>query len=261
MSIISISGKINSGKDTVGKIIRILMTSPHFTDEAVEDFLEKDLYESEWQIKKFADKLKDIVCIILGCTREQLEDREFKEKELGEEWDRIISSDGKVHLPDDYPDLEYSKLTPRLLMQLIGTECGRQIIHPEIWINALMSEYKTKSTLVSEVNYLGDSRCGICKKPTKDISYFLCDEHVEKSKNNFPNWIITDMRFLNEMEAVKKKDGITIRVNRNLEESKDQHESETELDNAEFDYVIDNNGTIEELIEKVREILTKEKII
>ena len=58
-----------------------------------------------------------------------------------------------------------------------------------------------------------------------------------------------------EMEAVKKKKGITIRVNRNLEESKDQHESETELDNAEFDYVIDNNGTIEELIEKVKEIL------
>ena len=84
---------------------------------------------------------------------------------------------------------------------------------------------------------------------------------MEKSKNNFPNWIITDMRFLNEMEAVKKREGITIRVNRNLEESKDQDESETELDNAEFDYVIENNGTIEELIEKVREILIKEKLI
>ena len=69
------------------------------------------------------------------------------------------------------------------------------------------------------------------------------------------------MRFLNEMEAVKKREGITIRVNRNLEESKDQDESETELDNAEFDYVIENNGTIEELIEKVREILIKEKLI
>ena len=41
---------------------------------------------SNYQIKKFADKLKDIACLLIGCTREQLEDREFKEKELGEEW-------------------------------------------------------------------------------------------------------------------------------------------------------------------------------
>ena len=38
-------------------------------------------------------------------------------------------------------------------------------------------------------------------------------------------------------------------------------ESETVLDNAEFDYVIQNDGTIEELINKVREILIKEKIL
>ena len=30
------------------------------------------------EIKKFADKLKDIVCLLIGCTREQLEDQEFK---------------------------------------------------------------------------------------------------------------------------------------------------------------------------------------
>ena len=88
MSIISISGKMNSGKDTVGKIIKILTSSPHFTNEAVEDFLRKDLYESDWKIKKFADKLKDIVCMLLGCTREQLEDREFKEKEVDPEWNK-----------------------------------------------------------------------------------------------------------------------------------------------------------------------------
>ena len=39
------------------------------------------------------------------------------------------------------------------------------------------------------------------------------------------------------------------------------HPSETALDNHSFDYTIDNNGTIEELIEKVREILIKEKVI
>ena len=277
MSIISISGKINSGKDTVGKIIRILTASPHFTDEAVEDFLEKDLYESDWKIKKFADKLKDIVCLLLNSTRGQLEDREFKEQELGEEWDRIISSNGKVYLPDEYPDLEYSKLTPRLLLQLLGTECGREIIHPNIWVNALMSDYK-------EYNY-AESISG-----TSEV----------KKLYKYPNWIITDTRFPNELEAVKKRGGITIRVNRNkkpircnncmntyeeddlinigedyvpscpkcntdnylMEDYIDiEHESETALDNAEFDYEIDNNKDILYLISEVRKILKKEKII
>lgn len=92
MSIISISGKINSGKDTVGKIIKILTASPHFTDEAVEDFLGKDLYESDWKIKKFADKLKDIVCLLLGCTREQLEDESIKSLSLQELADKGLIS-------------------------------------------------------------------------------------------------------------------------------------------------------------------------
>ena len=165
------------------------------------------------------------------------------------------------------------KTTLREILQMVGTEFGRTL-HPSIWVNTLMSEYKNKSTLISEVNYLGDSRCGICKKPTKDVSYFLCDEHIEKSKNNYPNWIITDMRFTNELEAVKKREGITIRVNRNFEGKwidKQEwdlhtkgivpHESETALDNAEFDYEIINDGTISELIDKIRNILIENKLI
>ena len=79
--------------------------------------------------------------------------------------------------------------------------------------------------------------------------------------------IITDMRFPNELEAIKKHNGITIRVNRGLIErtgkmiQEPEHISETALDDAKFDYVIENNGTIEELIEQVKKILIKEKII
>lgn len=81
--------------------------------------------------------------------------------------------------------------------------------------------------------------------------------------------IITDMRFPNEFKAVKNREGITIRVNRPklyqeedilkgmLEKSK-EHESETALDDYEdWDYIIENKGSLEELVEKVREILKK----
>ena len=83
------------------------------------------------------------------------------------------------------------------------------------------------------------------------------------------------MRFLNEMEAVKKRGGITIRVNRPCSicggsgyhkmscpvSKSGEHLSETSLDKAEFDYVVENSGSIEELIEKVKQILIKERLL
>ena len=73
--------------------------------------------------------------------------------------------------------------------------------------------------------------------------------------------IITDMRFPNELEAVKKHNCITIRINRGLVErtgkmiQEPEHISETALDSyTEFDYVIENDSTIEDLIEKVKNI-------
>jgi hypothetical protein len=79
-----------------------------------------------------------------------------------------------------------------------------------------------------------------------------------------PNWIITDMRFPNEFDALKSRGGITIRINRVKyisTHSEGEHESERALDNHEFDYVINNNGSISDLILKVREILTQNQII
>lgn len=101
-------------------------------------------------------------------------------------------------------------------------------------------------------------------------------------------FIITDLRFPNELQAVKDRGGITIRVNRDYDiktqtkeniivekfdktnpshigvkhhELLNQCPSEKALDDATFDYVIDNNSDIESLIEQVKVILIKEKII
>lgn len=67
--------------------------------------------------------------------------------------------------------------------------------------------------------------------------------------------IITDVRFLNEIEVFYKdtpKDYkvLTIRVNRNLDSNNKValHESETALDEYEvWDYVVENDGSIEDL--------------
>ena len=253
MAIIGISGKIGSGKDTVGKIIQYLA---EYKDSGYLDFSNfKDCYldnsinsNSDWKIVKFADKLKDIVCLLIGCTRKQLEDEGFKNTELGEEWD------------NDYDDvyhtnLKYEKLTPRKLLQLVGTDCGRNIIHPNIWINATMREYVDKGYFDNEEAWADDG------------GYYNKKVWVEC----LPDWIITDVRFPNEVKAIEDRGGIIIRVERDrevpLEEchiSKDSpliHPSEKALDNHTFKHTITNNETIDNLIDNVKFILEIEGII
>ena len=230
-----------------------------FSDFARETPFGKN--QSNFEIKKFADKLKDIVCLLIGCTREQLEDREFKEKELGEEWNCYIFNNGKKEeLTLNYIIAKTLSadnriisriLTPRLLLQLLGTECIRDKVHPNAWVNALFADYKYEIHR-SEV-------------PTRAAGFI--DQHV------YPNWIITDMRFPNELEAIKSRGGITIRVNRPYTTvvggngipatfSQNQfHPSETSLDSATFDFVISNDKDIEHLINEVRKILEKLNII
>lgn len=67
----------------------------------VVEHLHKDLANSEYKIKKFADKLKDIVCILIGCTREQLEDSKFKSMTMEDLYKQgLITKDFYESLPD-----------------------------------------------------------------------------------------------------------------------------------------------------------------
>jgi len=270
--IIGISGKIGSGKDTIAKIIQWLIYEDYFDNPSKAIPFKTKMtipnVPNQFQNKKFAGKLKDIVCLLIGCTREQLEDSDFKNTKLGEEWQSMyyiqnstsnvkISNLGtleqtrkkldKLNNPT-YLNIKERKLTPRLLLQLLGTEGGRDVIHRNIWVNALFSDYFE----------------GIKIQPSAPY------------KVKPDNWIVTDTRFPNEAEAVKKRGDLLIRVNRDQyektedgqqtatlkrDQTTDDHPSETALDSYKFDYVINNNGTIEELIKQVKEILQKEKII
>jgi hypothetical protein len=75
------------------------------------------------------------------------------------------------------------------------------------------------------------------------------------------NTLITDMRFPNEMGAVKKRGGITVRIDGDPKKQQgdgtrdDNHPSETSLDNADFDVRIINDGTLAELEEKAMILL------
>ena len=240
--LIGISGKIGSGKDTVGKYIQYLLSN-EYPRHTFEEFktMPRWINANDWQIKKYADKLKEIVCLLIGCTREQLEDINFKNKELGEEWWYYINDFNKLYPYKTYDGPIAKKelvcLTPRLLLQLLGTECGRNIIHPNIWVNALFADYPKR---------------------------ILKLQNATTIINNEVNWIITDVRFPNEADAILERDGILIRLTRTTEVSEEvaNHPSETALDNyKKFTFIIDNKGTEEELYAKVYNILKQTKLL
>jgi len=185
------------------------------------------------EIKKFAGKLKQIASILTGIPVEQFEDQEFKKTLLGPEWGTVKHN--PLNAIPVFEDVQFNHLmSVRELLQKLGTEAMREGLHTNVWVNALFADYKLWS----------DGR-----------------------KDWYPNWIITDMRFPNEMEAVVEKGGLTIRVVRpsfmvdGKVIAKDLHPSETALDDAKFDYEIINEGTMEELVKKVRAILVKEELI
>jgi hypothetical protein len=120
------------------------------------------------------------------------------------------------------PDERYVKpdgafWTTRELMQFIGTDVFR-VIDSDFWVKQLFK-------------YI--------------------------NKNMLNNVIITDGRFPNEINAVKKRGGIHIRIERahDLEVHGMDHASEVSLDNYDnADFVVDNSGTLEELKQKTLEI-------
>lgn len=71
--------------------------------------------------------------------------------------------------------------------------------------------------------------------------------------------VITDVRFHNEASFIRDVKGFVIRVNR-PSDNKDTHISETELYDYQFDYTINNTGTLKDLKARTKEFLVANKI-
>lgn len=85
-------------------------------------------------------------------------------------------------------------------------------------------------------------------------------EDIEVYKNYFDNIIISDARFVHEIEDVRNKyDSIVIRINgrdNDLTSIQKHHNTETSLDDYnDYDYEIDNDGDLKDLENKIVEIL------
>lgn len=221
--LIGISAKKQCGKDTVCTII-----------EAIDVFHNKRL-ESSSNLHEFVNRyLSDSKSNSLNILESAVTKwhRESFAKRL-----RcclfFITGDERIFALDDetknslstIKDAEGNYYTIRQLLQKFGTEVGRNI-SPDLWVIALINSY------------------------------------IEAKSNGYEeDWIVTDVRFKNEAEAIRENGGILIRLNRNTGFN-DQHSSETALDDYKnFDLIIDNNGTLDELIDKVYNFMKEFKLI
>lgn len=146
--IIGVNGYSGSGKDTVGIIIQYLNCTNVGTvpiEEAIKDYEYHEWWledQSEWEIKKYAGKLKDIASHLTGIDIEKFEDQEFKKTNMGPEW----SDRG---LP----------ITVRTFLQILGTDALRNNLHYNVWVNALFADYTSESNwIITDVRFPNEAK-------------------------------------------------------------------------------------------------------
>lgn len=179
----------------------------------------------------FASALKDAVAAIFDWDRELLEGSTKASREWREQIDEWWAA--RLNIPH---------LTPRWVLQQWGTEVARKGFHNDIWVASVEN----------------------------------------KLRNIKEDIVITDCRFPNELDAIKTAGGITIRTQRGenpewltlaaqynqtdninlktiykgqLEQELGIHASEYSSVGLDYDFILDNNGTIDSLHQQIESII------
>jgi hypothetical protein len=184
--------------------------------------------------ESFANSLKDAVAQVFGWDRTMLEGRTKQAREWREQVDPWWAD--RLGMPH---------LTPRWVLQYWGTEVCRKAFHDDIWIASLEN----------------------------------------KLRNSTDDIVISDCRFPNEIKSIKDAGGIVIRVKRGEEPvwyndaidmnagdrcmhyaiAKERirklgiHASETAWVGTNFDCVLENNSSIDDLYRKVDKLINDQE--
>jgi len=151
------------------------------------------LVEDGFICRPFAKPLKQVVKIVYGLTDEEMEDTALKETPLS----------------------RYPFLTPRHILQYVGTEMFRNFIG-DTWVRAFEREAAKEL----------------------DEGYSI---------------VVPDLRFPNEAEAIRSLGGMIIEVYDPRKPTPlDQHPSETLSKSIEADVLIRNDMALEDLYRSIR---------
>lgn len=195
--LIGILGRINSGKGTVA-------------DQLVTEY--------GFRQDSFAKTLKDATAVLFNWDRAMLEgntpeSRLFRET-VDEWWGKKLGIEN---------------FTPRLALQLIGTDVFRNNFHKDIWMLSVMSRYKDgDNVVISDARF--PNEVGAIREMGGSI--------IRVDRGEEPNW------WKHAIEAAKGSHGAEAIMRTTY---KDIHESEWAWANTIPDEVLLNNGTLDQL--------------
>jgi len=108
-------------------------------------------------------------------------------------------------------------------------------------------------------NLLRDQMYKIIPELGKDIFIHRMElwysQEIKKTPNI--NVVISDLRFPNEAEFIKKNNGICIQIDRHIKDFATTHISENSTQNIDFTYIVDNSSDLDSLHIKIDSIIGK----
>ena len=178
----------------------------------------------EFRRESFANSLKDAAAAVFGWNRDMLEGRTKESREWREQRDEWWSNRLGMHI------------TPRHVLQQWGTEVIRGGFHDDMWIASLENKLRaSKDSIVITDCRFANEITGLKEQGAKIV-------WVQRGVT--PHWYsIAEQANRGDIKAKEwlAKEGI--------------HASEYSWAGTQFDAVIDNNGSIEQLYNQLKNLL------
>jgi len=208
--IIGICGLIGSGKGTVA------------------DFL---VEQRGFTKISFADRLKDGVASVFNWDREMLEGNTDESRAWREKVDPYWSTE------TGHP------ITPRLVLQLFGTDCMRNGFFDGIWVSLVkkqLLENPDSNFVIPDVRFENEA----------NMIRSIGGKLWRVKRGTDPEWWDIPQTQMRQLNNKKKTESIVV-ANKMEDKYPDVHISEWAWANVEFDAVIENDSTVEFLKNRV----------
>ena len=176
----------------------------------------------------FAGALKDAVAHVFGWDRELLEGSTPESRAWREQVDPWWAE--RLGMPD---------LTPRWVLQYWGTEVCRSGFHDDIWIAALENRLRQRTghTVISDVRF--PNEVGAIRRAGGKIVWIR--------RGPDPEWCSTLVQM--------REHDIALGIRTDYMRQFNVHASEWSWVGTQFDAVVDNNGTVEQLYEQLKNLV------
>lgn len=264
--IIGIAGFAGTGKDTLADVfvargaIKVGLADPvKRAARSIFDFPIEHLWGPSGNRsipdKRYLRGFGGLGWVCRTCCEAAHKGQPFEEKTLGGIGPRSCAA--KCGITLEAKDMAYTHtpefLTPRLALQRLGTEMGREC-YQNVWVDHLLRTHDQLmqpptpvqgGTVVSRYHYTN----GVWPEA------IMGDRTMPPPPSCV---VVPDVRFANEVEGIRAAGGLVIRIHRGGVDAPYQHASELELksipDNA-FDFVFFNNGTLEDFLRDSEDVV------